>query len=192
MSKYKRKRKVNKTILIGVIIVLILFIISTGYSLWSDTLYINGTVNLKYSEPKLENITVNKSEDHYVASEEDYFIKALTVENSEVINDTTMQINATISIKSYTMTSRDAVITATFVNNYDTTITDGAVEIMENTTGMTVTNSTTQTVASGENATIQSNFRITSSTKTSVLKLRISYEVDEVTRYLYLNINFTK
>lgn len=192
MSKYKRKRKVNKTILIGVIIVLILFIISTGYSLWSDTLYINGTVNLKYSEPKLENITVNKSEDHYVAIEEDYFIKALTVENSEVLNDATMQINATISIKSYTMTSRDAVITATFVNNYDTTITDGAVEIMENTTGMTVTNSTTQTVASGGTATIQSNFRITSSTKTSVLKLRISYEVDEVTRYLYLNINFTK
>ena len=192
MAKYRRKRKTNKTILIGLISVIVLVSISTGYSLWSETLNIEGNVNLKYSEPKLENITVNKSGDHYVSREEDYFIKALTVESTEVLNDTTMQINATISIKSYTMTSRDAVLTATFVNNYDKTITDGAVEIMENTTGMTVTNSTTQTVASGGTATIQSNFRITSSTKTSVLKLRISYKVDDVTRFLYLNINFTK
>lgn len=192
MAKYKRKHRTNKTLLIGITIISVLILISTGYSLWSDTLYIKGTASAKYEEPKLEDITVNKSGNHYISISEDYFINALTIENTEVLNDTTMKINASISIKSYTTTSRNAVLTSTFVNNYDTTITNGNVEIVENTTGMSVTNSTTTTVASGETGTIQSNFRITSSTKTSTLKLKISYNVDEVKRYLYLNINFTK
>lgn len=192
MAKYKRKHKINSVLMIGIAVIAILIFISVGYSLWSDTLNINGTANIKYKEPKLENITVNKSGDYYVATSEDYFIKALIINSTELLNDTTIQINAAISIKSYTTTSRNVVLTSTFVNNYDTTITNGNVEILENTTGMTVINSTTATVATGETATIQSNFKITSSTKTSTLKLKISYNVDEVKRYLYLNINFTK
>ena len=58
MAKYKRKHKKNSVLLIGIAVIAILIFISTGYALWSDTLYINGTANARYVEQKLDTINV--------------------------------------------------------------------------------------------------------------------------------------
>ena len=70
MAKYKRRHKKNSVLLIGIAVIAILIFISTGYALWSDTLYIKGTANTKYKEPKLDSITVNKVDNQYLKAKE--------------------------------------------------------------------------------------------------------------------------
>ena len=70
MAKYRRKHKKNSVLLIGIVVIAILIFISVGYSLWSDTLHINGTENTKYKEPKLDTITVNQTDGKYFVVED--------------------------------------------------------------------------------------------------------------------------
>ena len=89
MAKYKRKHKKNSVLLIGIAVIAILIFISTGYALWSDTLYINGTANTKYKEPKLDSITVNKVDNQYFAfynADDHDNLHALTIKSSSVNN----------------------------------------------------------------------------------------------------------
>ena len=194
MAKYRRKRKNNITVIFGILIISVLLFISVGYSLWTDTLSINGKVNLKYKEPKLEQITVNQTDGQYIARDEDYIINALTVESSSVNNnENTIGVEAEVSMKSYTLTARDVTFSMSFVNNYSSTISNGKVEVFENTTGQTIDSTTiTELVTSGGTASFSSTFNLTRNVGTSVLKYKISYDVDGVTRYLYLTINITK
>ena len=194
MAKYRRKRKNNITVIFGILIISVLLFISVGYSLWTDTLSINGKVNLKYKEPKLEQITVNQTDGQYITRDEDYMINALTVESSSVNNnENTIGVEAEVSMKSYTITARDVTFSMSFVNNYSSTISNGKVEVFENTTGRTIDSTTiTELVTSGGTANFSSTFKLTRSVSTSVLKYKIAYDVDGVTRYLYLTINITK
>ena len=194
MAKYKRKRKNNITVIFGILIISVLLFISVGYSLWTDTLFINGKVNLNYKEPKLEQITVNQSDGQYISRDEDYFINAITIESSSVNNNEhTIGVEAETSIKSYTLTARDVTFSMSFVNNYSSTISNGKVEVIENTTGQSINSSTiTELVASGETSNFSSTFNLTRKVGTSLLKYKISYDVDGVIRYLYLTINITK
>lgn len=194
MAKYKRKRKNNITVIFGILIISVLLFISVGYSLWTDTLFINGKVNLNYKEPKLEQITVNQSDGQYISRDEDYFINAITIESSSVNNnEQTIGVEAETSIKSYTLTARDVTFSMSFVNNYSSTISNGKVEVIENTTGQSINSSTiTELVASGETSNFSSTFNLTRKVGTSLLKYKISYDVDGVIRYLYLTINITK
>lgn len=194
MAKYKRKRKNNITVIFGILIISVLLFISVGYSLWTDTLFINGKVNLNYKEPKLEQITVNQSDGQYISRDEDYFINAITIESSSVNNNEhTIGVEAETSIKSYTLTARDVTFSMSFVNNYSSTISNGKVEVIENTTGQSINSSTiTELVASGETSNFSSTFNLTRNVGTSLLKYKISYDVDGVIRYLYLTINITK
>ena len=194
MAKYRRKRKNNITVIFGILIISVLLFISVGYSLWTDTLSINGKVNLKYKEPKLEQITVNQTDGQYITRDEDYMINALTVESSSVNNnENTIGVEAEVSMKSYTITARDVTFSMSFVNNYSSTISNGKVEVFENTTGRTIDSTTiTELVTSGGTANFSSTFNLTRRVSTSVLKYKIAYDVDGVTRYLYLTINITK
>ena len=52
-SKIKRKVKINNTVFIVLLLIVILLFISTSYSLWSTDLQINGTITTNYSGKKL-------------------------------------------------------------------------------------------------------------------------------------------
>lgn len=203
MAKYKRKRKKNSVLLIGIAIIAILIFISVGYSLWSDTLYINGTANAKYKEPKLDTITVNKTSNQYLEFEDDVTLKAFEVTATQLNNtDEKIEIVGDYDRKNWNVSRRNATITLTFVNNYPVTITNGKVTLIEDTSGYSNTSETgyslsteiTETIASNETGKFVITFHLKANSNllSGTIKYKISYEVDDVTRYLYLTLNIEK
>lgn len=203
MAKYKRKRKKNSVLLIGIAIIAILIFISVGYSMWSDTLYINGTANAKYKEPKLDTITVNKTSDQYLEYEDDVGLKAFEVTSTELNNtDEKIEIVGDYDRRNWNVSKRNATITLTFVNNYPVTITNGKVTLIEDTSGYSNTSETgyslsteiTETIASNETGKFVITFHLKANSNllSGTIKYKISYEVDDVTRYLYLTLKIEK
>lgn len=203
MAKYKRKRKKNSVLLIGIAIIAILIFISVGYSMWSDTLYIDGTANAKYKEPKLDTITINKTNDQYLEFEDDVGLKAFEVKTTQLNNtDEKIEVVGNYDRRGWNVSKRNATITLTFVNNYPVTITNGKATLIEDTSGYSNTSETGYSLSAEPTATIASNeigkFVITfylkanSNLLSGTIKYKISYEVDDVTRYLYLTLNIEK
>ena len=77
MAKYKIKNKLNKLNSITICIIVILFSMTIGYSLWKDSQQIIGTIKPRYVEPKLENIqfdddaNFNDGDQVYISKNED-------------------------------------------------------------------------------------------------------------------------
>lgn len=85
------------------------------------------------------------------------------------------------------------MIRLNFVNNYPVTITNGQIALIEDSTGYSLSAETTATVANNETgtATITFHLKANSDLLSGTIKYKISYNVDGVTRYIYLTINIT-
>lgn len=194
MAKYKRRHKKNSVLLIGIAVVAILIFISTGYALWSDTLYIKGTANARYVEQKLDTITVNKTSGQYLEFKDNVGIKAFKVTSTELNNtEEKIEVVGNYERKNWNVSERDAMIRLNFVNNYPVTITNGQIALIEDSTGYSLSAETTATVANNETgtATITFHLKANSDLLSGTIKYKISYNVDGVTRYIYLTINIT-
>lgn len=195
MAKYKRRHKKNSVLLIGIAVIAILIFISTGYALWSDTLYINGTANIKYKEPKLDTITVNQTDGKYFVVEDPTssikFVKR--VKGTSVNNgDEKIEAVGNYEIRTWNASGRNVKFSLSFTNNYPVTITNGRTELLENTTGYSITTSQTETIATNGTGTftIIVTLKANSSLSTGTIKYKVSYNVNGVTRYLYVTITF--
>lgn len=196
MAKYKRKHKKNSVLLIGIAVIAILIFISTGYALWSDTLYINGTANARYVEQKLDTITVNKTNDQYLEFEDDVgaTVRAFKVKSTELNNtEEKIEVVGNYDRRNWNVEKRDAIMRLNFVNNYPVTITNGQVTLLEDTTGYSITPTITETVANNQTGTLTVTFHLKANSKllSGTIKYKASYDVDGVTRYIYLTINIT-
>lgn len=191
--KVKRKRSIPVYYYI-IILVIILMLMGTGYSLWSTKLYIIGNVNASYKEQKLENIDfVTQSNEQLVTVEDSYWIDAFTIENTTSFNDTTIGVEAKISISAIILTSRTATITMEFTNNNSTKLMNGTIEIVENTNNLEVEKSSiTSTVESQATSTVTTVIAINRNTETSDIKYRICYTLNGIKQYAYLIIHFEK
>lgn len=196
MAKYKRRHKKNSALLIGIAVIAILIFISTGYALWSDTLYIKGTANARYVEQKLETITVNKTSDQYLEFEDNVgtTVRAFKVKDTQLNNtEEKIEVVGNYERRNWNVSKRDAMIRLNFVNNYPVTITNGQIALIEDSTGYSLSAETTATVANNETgtATITFHLKANSDLLSGTIKYKISYNVDSVTRYIYLTINIT-
>lgn len=198
MAKYKRRRKKNSVLLIGIAVIAILIFISTGYALWSDTLYINGTANTKYKEPKLDSITVNKSGEHYFTFDNDDSaaenLWAFKIVSSSVNNgDEKIEAIVNYDRRNWNVTKRTLRVSMSFINNYPTTITNGTATLLQNTTKYSIRNELTPTILANGTGTFTVLFDLESNSNLSsgTIQYKFSYKVDEVTRYFYVTINIT-
>lgn len=196
MAKYKRRHKKNSVLLIGIAVIAILIFISTGYALWSDTLYINGTANARYVEQKLDTITVNKTSDQYLEFEDDVgaAVRAFKVKSTQLNNtEEKIEVVGNYERKNWNVEKRDAVMRLNFVNNYPVTITNGQVTLLEDTTGYSITPTITETVANNGTGTLTIAFHLKANSKllSGTIKYKASYNVDGITRYIYITINIT-
>ena len=178
MAKYKRRHKKNSVLLIGIAVVAILIFISTGYALWSDTLYIKGTANARYVEQKLDTITVNKTSGQYLEFKDNVGIKAFKVTSTELNNtEEKIEVVGNYERKNWNVRERDAMIRLNFVNNYPVTITNGQIALIEDSTGYSLSAETTATVANNETgtATITFHLKANSDLLSGTIKYKISY-----------------
>lgn len=197
MAKYKRRHKKNSVLLIGIAVIAILIFISTGYALWSDTLYINGTANARYVEQKLDTITVNKTSDQYLEFEDDVGedVRAFKVKSTELNNtEEKIEVVGNYDRRNWNVKKRDVMMRLNFVNNYPVTITNGQVTLLEDTTGYSITPTITETVANNQTGTLTITYHLKANSDllSGTIKYKASYDVDGVTRYIYLTINITK
>lgn len=193
-KKYKiKKRKDSILTIFTVVIILVLVLMGTGYSLWSSKLYINGDVTLVYKEPKIENIEfVQQSNNKLITVKDSYFISALSVGDTTSFDDDTIGINATVNV-SWFYTARTATVTLQFKNNNNSPLTNGTVEVLENENNLQINSQeVTEQVESQETATFTTKVYLTRSTTTSTAKYRIQYTIDDVKRYAYVILTFSK
>lgn len=196
MAKYKRRRKKNSVLLIGIAVIAILIFISTGYALWSDTLYINGTANARYVEQKLDTITVNKTSDQYLEFEDDVGegVRAFKVKSTELNNtEEKIEVVGNYDRRNWNVKKRDVMMRLNFVNNYPVTITNGQVTLLEDTTGYSITPTITETVTNNQTGTLTITYHLKANSDllSGTIKYKASYNVDGITRYIYLTINIT-
>lgn len=194
MSKYKRKIKISKSIIFGIIIISVILFTSIGYSLWKDYLYINVGIGMKYKEPKLENAEITDYSGFYADKIEDYGVKALKRVSSKVTNEDTLEIYAEFSVGTWVVIGRDVDVFASFTNNNGVQLTDGKYELLEKTLDYDIEFTIPETVADGEDSTMNMRFYIRSSMKPKIgmAKYRVSYKVGEVTRYIYFTLNIVR
>ncbi len=197
MAKYRRKHKKNSVLLIGIAVIAILIFISIGYALWSDTLYINGTANARYVEQKLDTITVNKTSDQYLEFEDDVGegVRAFKVKSTELNNtEEKIEVVGNYDRRNWNVKKRDVMMRLNFVNNYPVTITNGQVTLLEDTTGYSITPTITETVANNQTGTLTITYHLKANSDllSGTIKYKASYDVDGVTRYIYLTINITR
>lgn len=196
MAKYKRRHKKNSVLLIGIAVIAILIFISTGYALWSDTLYINGTANARYVEQKLDTITVNKTSDQYLEFKDDVGegVRAFKVKSTELNNtEEKIEVVGNYDRRNWNVKQRDVMMRLNFVNNYPVTITNGQVTLLEDTTGYSITPTITETVANNQTGTLTITYHLKANSDllSGTIKYKASYNVDGVTRYIYLTVNIT-
>lgn len=197
MSKYKRRRKKNKTLLVGIILISVLILIGTGYSLWSENLYIEGTANINYKEPKIDRVTINKTDGEYFSFEDSTssalkFVKNITG-TTVADGDEKLEIIGNFEVRGYNVAKRDVKFNVSFTNNYPVTITNGQAELIENTTKYNITTSQTETILPNQAGTfsIIVTLKANSTISTGTIKYKLSYKEGEITKYLYVTINLT-
>ena len=135
-SKYKKRRKKVSTKFILFVMILILVLIGSGYSLWSSNLYINGNINLKYKEPKLENIDIVSSSNQLISVSMSGIFSSISVKSSNKFDDDTFGVNSTIT-GGGSWFGLSVTVTMTFTNKNSSSLTNGKVDVIES-SGITV------------------------------------------------------
>ena len=187
ISKYKRRRKKISTKFILFIFVLILILIGSSYSLYTSKLYINGDVTLKYKEPKLENIEIATSGSQYISlSSSGTWLLGASISSSSKFDDDTFGVKGTIEYSGWSTIT--LTLKTTFTNKNSSSLTNGKIEVAENSGFTTNGESVDSTVASQANGTVQVKLKSVKSSTSGTIKYKISYEIDGVEKYMYLII----
>ena len=205
MSKYRLKRRTNQTFVIAIVMISLLVSVSIGYSLWSDTIFIHVNSNLRYVEPKLENIEfVKDSDGDYVSRTEDIDLsagsKVLTFNGDSLIetidaNTNRLDLSVNYTVKSsWIVSGRTVYITFNFTNNNSVPLTLGSYELIEKTLDYSPTFTMPETIAVGETGHFETSFFMKGNgyLKQGKLVYKIKYQVGEVTRYMYFTITLVK
>ena len=186
--KHKARTKKISTKFIIFIFILILMLIGSGYSLYTSKLYINGNVTLKYKEPKLENIDIATSGSQYVSLDSDgTIIVGASISSSSKFDDDTFGVKGTIKYTGWgTLT---LTLKITFTNKNSSSLTNGKIEVAENSGFTTNGESVDPTVASQASGTVQVKLKNVKTGTSETIKYKISYEIDGTVKYMYLIIN---
>lgn len=202
--KIKRKRKTFKVWYICFILIIVLILMSTSYSLWNTNLYIKGDVTLEYQEPELsvnvpsqgrddngiDRVTVNA--DMVVMWQDIYRVTAEEYEGNTI----TTTIKHIYMQQWGTWFNPDLNISFEIQNNTSQDYTDGMIELIEYSDnnnifqGLSYTTSNTTITAGGSSeisisATLRGNQTVADNTYYS---FAISYMVEGVRRYFYYNV----
>ena len=186
--KHKTRTKKISTKFIILIFILILMLIGSGYSLYTSKLYINGNVALKYKEPKLENIDIVTSDGQYFSIDSSgTIIVGASISSSSKFDDDTFGVKGTIKYTGWgTLT---LTLKTTFTNKNSSSLTNGKIEVVENSGFTTNGESVDPTVASQASGTVQVKLKNVKSGTSGTIKYKISYEIDGTVKYMYLIIN---
>ena len=187
--KHKARTKKISTKFIIFVFILILILIGSGYSLYTSKLYINGNVTLKYKEPKLENLEIVESNGQQLTLSASgsilAYISPASIKSSSKFDNDTFGVSATITNGWGT---QKVTLTMTFTNKNASSLTNGKIEIAEN-SGLTASSQTADaTVASQSNGNVTVVLSSISSSTSGTIKYRISYEIDGAVKYMYLTI----
>lgn len=207
MSKYRLKRKTNQTFVITIVVISLLISVSIGYSLWSDTIFIHVNSNLRYVEPKLENIGFIKDQDgDYVSHSEDYSVADWLTSRSldfqgdsltETVDENTNRLDLDVKYKlvnNYPVGKRQIYISFNFTNNNSLPLTLGSYTLIEKSLGYDLTFTMPETIAAGDSGHFEVTFSIPGSKdyKEGKFVYQIKYQIGEVTRYMYFTATFAK
>ena len=186
--KHKTRRKQISAKFIIFVLILVLMLIGSGYSLYTSNLYINGNVTLKYNEPKLENIEIATSSGQYfsLSSSGAWFLGA-SISSSSTFDDDTFGVKGTISYSG--LSTLTVTLKTTFTNKNSSSLTNGQIEVAENSGFTTNGESVDTTVASQANGTVEIKLKSVTRSTSGTIKYKISYEIDGTVKYMYLIIN---
>lgn len=205
MSKYRLKRKTNQTFVIAIVMISLLVSVSIGYSLWSDTLFIHVKSNLRYVEPKLENIEFTRDDvgDCIFRTEKsDVNLGKCLYLNEDTLTETVdantnrldLYVEYNTDNQRWMATDTNVTLTFYFTNNNNVPLTLGTYELLEQTLAYSPTFTMPETIGVGETGTFETKFEITAHSKLKIGKYvyKIKYQVGEVTRYMYFTVNLVK
>lgn len=186
--KHKARVKKISTKFIIFVFILVLMLIGNGYSLYTSKLYINGNVTLKYKEPKLENIDIATSDGQYISLDADgTIIVGTSISSSSKFDDDIFGVKGTIKYTGWgTLT---LTLKTTFTNKNSSSLTNGKIEVAENSGFTTNGESVDSTVASQARGTVQVKLKNVKTGTSGTIKYKISYEIDGTVKYMYLIIN---
>lgn len=195
--KIKRKKRTIKVSYICLVLLVILVLMSTSYSLWQKNLYINGTVTGEYTEPELPVDIVKPSNDRLTTNSDltgGWFGISVFRFESDETNGNTVITKITNGSKTWLTQTITVTFSITLQNNSGSTYTDAQIEVEEydpsNRINPTSTNVndllSTTIVQSGNNVTLTAEISFEARydiTVGSYVNYKISFLCDGVRRY---------
>lgn len=210
MAKYKIKRKVNKISSITITLILVLFSISIGFSLWTDRQIVIGNVKARYIEPKLENIQIDDdnsfsdNDEVYVSKNEDKDLawggNKIVFMNSSIVNTVNANTNRLDIIGNFDIDTGHSVsgrtVTYTFYvkNNNKIAMTSGGSQFLEKTIKYEPSFTMPETIGVGEIGEFKISMYMKGNQGLDYGKVayKFHYKVGEITRYAYVTIDMIK
>lgn len=195
--KIKRKKKTIKVSYICLILLVILVLMSTSYSLWQTNLYINGTIVGEYVEPELPVDIVRPSDDRLTTNTNltgGLFGVSVFRFESDTIDGNTVVTRITNGDKTWLTQTITVTFSMTIQNNSGNTFTDAQIQVEEydpsNRINPTSTNVndllSTTTVTNGNSVTLEAQIRFNATNDVTVgsyVNYKISFLCDGVRRY---------
>lgn len=195
--KIKRKKRTIKVSYVCLILLVILVLMSTSYSLWQKNLYINGTVTGKYVEPELPVDIVRPSNDRLTTNTNltgGLFGVSVFRFESDTVEGNTVVTRITNGDKTWLTQTITVTFSMTIQNNSGNTFTDAQIQVEEydpsNRINPTSTNVndllSTTTVTNGNSVTLAAEIRFNATddiTVGSYVNYKISFLCDGVRRY---------
>lgn len=195
--KIKRKKRTIKVSYVCLILLVILVLMSTSYSLWQTNLYINGTVTGKYVEPELPVDIVRPSNDRLTTNTNltgGLFGVSVFRFESDTVEGNTVVTRITNGDKTWLTQTITVTFSMTIQNNSGNTFTDAQIQVEEydpsNRINPTSTNVndllSTTTVTNGNSVTLAAEIRFNATddiTVGSYVNYKISFLCDGVRRY---------
>jgi hypothetical protein len=212
MAKYKIKNKLNKLNSITICIIVILFSMTIGYSLWEDSQVITGTIKARYVEPKLENILFDDdtnfedtgiTDKNYISDDEDLDIwgsDRIDFMNSTIVetvnaNTNKIELIGNFDIETGWVTAgRTTTYTFYVKNNNPVPMTSGGYTFLEKTIKYEPTFTMPTEIAPGGYGEFKISMRMKGNTDMDWGKIvhKFHYKVGEVTRYAYVTVDMIK
>ena len=195
--KIKRKKRTIKVSYVCLILLVILVLMSTSYSLWQKNLYINGTVTGKYVEPELPVDIVRPSNDRLTTNTNltgGLFGVSVFRFESDTVEGNTVVTRITNGDKTWLTQTITVTFSMTIQNNSGNTFTDAQIQVEEydpsNRINPTSTNVndllSTTTVTNGNSVTLAAEIRFNATddiTVGSYVNYKISFLCDGARRY---------
>ncbi len=202
-SKIKRKVKINNTVFIVLLLIVILLFISTSYSLWSTDLQINGTITTNYSGKKLpvelEPLGNDKNGVNRYTS--NTTLEVIGVEIYKVVDEKYENNTITTTIKQtykqiFSIFNVKPEITLTIPNNTSDMFVDGKIELIEyndsNNIFQNRTHTVSETIVEGATGTVSISGQLRGDKDVATntyYKYKITYNVNGIENIFYYNIN---